>query len=96
MDETTFGMRLAKLRGLAGISARRLSGLAGVAPTLAGKIEAGHRPDPASSTAVAFAGVLGCTTDWLLSGVGEEPTEADVRAAVERASENLPQIEDAG
>jgi len=38
-----------------------------------------------TSTAKLYARTFGCTLDWLIAGRGPEPTEEDVRAAVERA-----------
>ena len=43
-------------------------------------------------TAAALAKVLGCSTDWLLTGEGERPTPEAVRAAVERARTAAPEV----
>lgn len=78
--------RLEHARALAGgLSLRELSKLAGLFGTHAALIESGRRTNIEGKTAVALARVLGVSTDWLLTGEGDEPTAEQVRAAVERA-----------
>lgn len=81
----TLALRLGHLRGLAGLSARSLSVLAGISPTHVSLIEAGRVSSPESHTSAALASVLGCSLDWLIAGKGKPPTEESVRAAVKRA-----------
>lgn len=48
-------------------------------------LECGARGAPQSSTVVALAEVLGVSLDWLVRGLGEEPTPDAIRAAVDAA-----------
>jgi transcriptional regulator with XRE-family HTH domain len=77
--------RLASLRKRAELSAAALSDLAGLSPAHVAMIETGARPNLAASTALALARTLGTTFEHLVSGEGVEPTDAEVKAAVERA-----------
>lgn len=85
MELTTLADRLVHARRLVGLNPRALSVLAGLDPTHVRLIEDGERPDPRSSTISKLAGTLGVTTDWLLDGRGELPSEDEMLAAVERA-----------
>ncbi len=69
--------RLRWLREQAGLPKRTLSNLARLDPSHVRSIEKGTRVNPQSDTVVALAEVLGCTTDWLLRGLGSPPS-ADV------------------
>lgn len=82
---TTLPDRLRWARETAGLSKRGLSDIAGLDPSHVRFIEAGERPNPSVDTLGALAEKLGTTVDWLAFGRGEAPTEAAVRAAVERA-----------
>lgn len=75
-------MRMA--RSYAGLSARGLSALAGLAPSHVNLIET-RVENVGAQTVASLARVLGVTTDWLITGKGEPPTEESVRAAVKRA-----------
>lgn len=69
-----------------GLSARALSVLAGLSPPTVASIESGKRGEAIEArTLVALAAVLGTTTEYLLDGTGDAPSERRVRAAVERA-----------
>lgn len=81
----TIGERLREARLLGELSARELSGLAGVAAGHVALLESGEREHPRSDTLVALARVLGVSLDWLVSGNGETPTVESVRAAVDAA-----------
>ncbi len=72
---------------MAGISQRELGALAKVSVTYPALIESGRRPDPGAGTLGRLAGVLGCTTDYLILGTEPAPTEEQVKAAVGRARE---------
>jgi len=81
----TLPERLAALRLRAGISAAALSDIAGLSPAHVAMIESGGRPNLAASTALALARALGTTFEHLVSGEGVEPTDEEVKAAIERA-----------
>lgn len=70
---------------LAGLSGRQLDELAGLAVGHSSAIEGGRRANLESSTSTRVARVLGLSLDWLLAGVGDEPSRDAVLAAVERA-----------
>lgn len=79
----TLGKRLLRLRLRSGLSVSELARYAGLKSTAhVGLIERGERRDVAASTALALARVLGSTVEWLVAGLGQEPTDAQVRAAV--------------
>ncbi|MBX3261083.1 MAG: helix-turn-helix transcriptional regulator [Labilithrix sp.] len=78
------GHRIKELRLEAGISARALSRLSGLASAgHVASIEGGSGARP--ETLSAIARVLGTSLDWLVDGKGSRPTARAVRAAVERA-----------
>ena len=81
----TLPERLAALRLRVGISAAALSDIAGLSPAHVAMIESGGRPNLAASTALALARALGTTFEHLVSGEGVEPTDEEVKAAIERA-----------
>jgi transcriptional regulator with XRE-family HTH domain len=79
----TLGKRLLRLRTKAGVGVSDLAKIAGLkSPSHIGLIERGVRKDIAASTALALARVLGASVEWLVSGEGDEPSEAVVKAAI--------------
>jgi transcriptional regulator with XRE-family HTH domain len=71
---------------MAGLPARQLDALAGLATNHVANIESERLSDDVqSSTARKLCGVLGVSLDWLISGEGPEPKAKHVRAAVEKA-----------
>jgi len=81
------GKRVLRLRTKAGLSVSELAKIAGLkSPSHIGLIERGERVGIAVQTAMALSRTLGASLDWLVDGKGDEPTEAEVRSAVERAS----------
>lgn len=74
--------RLERLRGFAGISARKLSMLAGMSHSALGQLLRGDHDGLKAESAAALADVLGVTLEYLLRGEGREPGENAVRAAV--------------
>lgn len=66
-------------------SLRTLCEIAGLSHSQLALIIDGTREDPRSSTLGRVADLFGVSTDWLITGKGDEPLRADVRAAVERA-----------
>ena len=86
LDVMTLARRVKVCREfVVGLSARGLSELAGLSPTLVSYLERGERESVEARTLVALATVLGTSAEWLLTGLGDAPTERRVRAAVERA-----------
>lgn len=81
----TLGQRLAAARRLAGISGRELGRLAGISETFPSMIESGERPRVEAHCVGRLADVLGVTCDWLISGKGRLPNQAEVAQAVERS-----------
>lgn len=77
--------RLQHARELSGLSARRLGTLAGLSTATVALIESGERKAPSAETLARLAKVLGVSLDWLISGAGDPPDEATVRAAVAAA-----------
>jgi transcriptional regulator with XRE-family HTH domain len=77
--------RLAKARKAAGLSARQLSTLAGLAENVCAIIERGRVKNPSFAVVSQLAHVLGLSLDWLGNGLGPEPTKASILAAVEAA-----------
>ncbi len=76
------GVRLREVRGLVGIGARELDRLADTTEGHTSLIESGVVKNVTMATAGKLAGVLGVSLDWLVSGVGDDPTTASVQAAV--------------
>lgn len=76
-----FGCRLRKVRGWSGLSASKLSELAGLSRGAVWALERGGG-DPTAATISAVCRVLGLSADWLLWGAGNPPTDRAVRAAV--------------
>lgn len=88
-DLQTIGDRLAFVRGLAGVSSNHLARLAGLpASSHLRLLERGGRRNVAAATVAKLATALGVTTDWLISGIGNEPEEASVKKAVAVAKKN--------
>ena len=90
------GTRIQKLRNLADLSARELSGLAGLQPSHARLIETGNPEQITAKTVAAIASVFGASIDWLYRGVGVAPAEEVMRAAIDRARRNLARGEKRG
>lgn len=67
------------------VSQRELAGLADISPSAPGAILRGEAPNPQVGTVEALASVLGISLDWVVKGIGPEPTAEQIRAAVEAA-----------
>lgn len=67
------------------LSARELSALSGQTSSLIAHIERGVILQPRADTIVRVAEVFGVSLDWLMRGVGKQPTTAAVNAAVSHA-----------
>lgn len=83
--KSPLGRRLKKARDTAGLSSRALSELAGASVNMVSLIERGTTKEPRSKVLTALAEVLGLSLDWLVRGIGPEPTAEQIRAAVEAA-----------
>lgn len=81
----TLAKRVRFLRAAASVSARELARLACLDSSHIRRIESGDRPDPATSTTTAIAAVFDVSLDWLARGLGEVPSDAKIRTAIERA-----------
>lgn len=73
-------------RKLGGVSAYKLDQLSELTPGHTAAIERGKRPNLEVRTAQRIARALGVSLDWLVSGLGERPSEAQVRAAIAAAT----------
>lgn len=91
MTPTPLGTRLHTLRSLVpDLSQRELARLAKVSKAYPAHIEGGLVKDIGTDIASRLSGVLGCTTEYLLLGSGDAPTEESVRAAVAAAQTANP------
>jgi transcriptional regulator with XRE-family HTH domain len=79
------GTRVAELRELAGLSARELSILAGLSPSMVGHIEAGRVQQPGADTVSQLAEVMGASLSYLIKGEGKAPSKGKCAAAVSTA-----------
>jgi transcriptional regulator with XRE-family HTH domain len=66
-----------------------LDALAGLTRGHISAIESGHRTSIEARTAQRIADALGVSLDWLVSGRGETPTQADVKRAVTKARKSV-------
>lgn len=80
-DETMVD-RLRALRERAGLSARELSALARLSPSMCTHVENGIVKDPSMRVVRALAGVLGADLDWLVNGKGAAPSPEETAAAI--------------
>lgn len=78
----SMNQRLRTCREQAGLSARELSKLAGLAPSHVGLLEASKTSNLNSATLLQLCQVLGCTAGWLVNGEGKAPSTAAVKRAV--------------
>lgn len=76
------GTRVASLRELAGLSARELSILADLSPSMVGHIEAGRVQQPGVDTILRLADVMGASLSYLIKGEGRAPSKAGCAEAV--------------
>lgn len=78
--------RLAFARRMGGITANRLSELAGLGRSHVALIERGAKARIRAGTVVSLTRVLGVSIDWLAVGVGVCPKRSQVRAAIDMAA----------
>lgn len=90
----TLPQRLSFARELAGISARDLDRLAQLAEGHTRMIETGKRPRLEIDTVTGLASALGCALAWLVTGEGDAPDAATVRAAI--AAARARRVDDSG
>lgn len=83
--KSPLGKRLKKARTLAKLTGRQLCELAGLSSTVVSMIERGHIHKPSAETLASVAAPLGVPLDWLVRGLGPEPTKASILAAVAEA-----------
>lgn len=89
VDDGGFPGRCARLRNMAGISQRKASRLAGLSESTVRHQETMFVSSPSNETLIGLATLFDVTTDYLLTGRGEPPTEDHIKAAVARAEEEL-------
>lgn len=86
MDATeTLAERLKSARLSAAISARRLSIVAGLSPSMVFHIEKGLIVDPGLKTINQIAQSLGVSLDWLVNGQSESPRGEEIAVAFARS-----------
>lgn len=78
---TSLGLRIQKLREAASISARALSAHSGATQSIIYQIERGLIESPNGELLNNIARALGTTVDFLVRGVGDEPTPEESRTA---------------
>jgi transcriptional regulator with XRE-family HTH domain len=82
----TLADRLILCRGLVpDLSCRSLSALAGLSHSVVARLERGDGQRPEADTIARLARALGTSSEWLLCGTGQRPTERAIRQAVARA-----------
>jgi len=69
----TFSTRLREAREARGLSTRELDAAAKVAIGRTWQIESGRKANVEVKTIARIASALGCSIDWLVSGVGDGP-----------------------
>ncbi len=82
MSNTSLAERVKWARGVAGVTQERLAKLCGISGPHVSLIESGDRCDLKLRVLVALAQGLGVSMEWLATGVGDEPTEEQIREAV--------------
>ena len=70
---------------MAGISARLLDSLVGFSGSYCSRIENGEAENVGVRSLARIAAVFGVSIDWLVTGKGDGPVEADVVSSVGRA-----------
>lgn len=79
---TTLAERVLFLCDAAALPRVRLSKLCGLAGSHLGLIVAGHHASVRGDLAARIAKVFGCDLGWLITGEGQAPDAAHVRASV--------------
>jgi transcriptional regulator with XRE-family HTH domain len=86
----TIGERIAHARRMSGLSAAALGERAGLSKAIVAMLEGGQRENPHVNTVSAIARILGVRVEWLISGTGDTPDPAAVKAATEASAESAP------
>lgn len=86
--KSPLGKRLKKARTLAKLTGRQLCELAGLSSTVVSMIERGHIHKPSAEALASLAIPLGVPLDWLVRGVGPEPTKDQILSAVAEAQKS--------
>jgi hypothetical protein len=79
---STLAERVLFLCDAAALPRVRLSKLCGLAGSHLGLIVAGHHASVRGDLAARIAKVFGCSLEWLITGEGQAPDAAHVRASV--------------
>ena len=91
MNPSDVAARLRWLVEVSGKTANALSELAGLDRTYLRLILTGQRTAFGAAPMAALAQVFGADLDWLLLGIGPQPSEESVREAAERAKTEADQ-----
>jgi transcriptional regulator with XRE-family HTH domain len=89
-----FAQRLAALRERAGLSQRKLSGLALVETTYVSKVEAGRQMEVGLSRLIALAFVLGSKVEYLVFERGTPPSHAQIQNAIKVAEDQPEKVKE--
>lgn len=81
----TLAERVKALRLLSGLTQKDLGARCQLTGGAIGMLETAERKTPSAGTLLKLAQGTGTTVEYLLTGVGAEPTEESVRVALERA-----------
>ncbi len=85
----TISDRVRDLRTRSGLKGKELDRLAGFSPGKLWSIERAEGQNFELDTIRGLAGVFGCSLDYLVSGVGEPPTDEQLADAVKAARDAL-------
>ena len=84
---SAFGTRLRTLRMLYGLSTRRMARLAKTGPAVIYQLERGLIQRPNAELALRITSVLGASTEYMVLGDGDPPTNDVAVAAIQAATD---------
>lgn len=90
VQQQTLAERVRLLRSLSGLSQREIGARCGLTGATVGQVETAERKTPAGETLLKLAHVFGTTVEYLLTGIGPEPTKESVGAALSREASAEP------
>src|SRR5262245_26740317 len=88
--QTPLGARVFLLRSWVGVSQREVGRVAGISLGYVAHIESGLVEQIGTKIGRKLAAAFGCSFDYLVFGIGETPTEEQVKAAFAAALEKCP------
>ncbi len=92
-SDDTFGGRLSAARDAAGISVKAFANQLGVRSDTVQAWES-DRSEPRSSRLVDLAGILGVSPMWLMTGMGQGPSESDANPSLESLRHQILRLAD--